>query len=80
MRFTELAVSLERAEHIAKHGVTVSEAREVFQSGAFKRGPNGPHGRTYIARGRTLAGRRLWVLVGVRGAGVAFLITARQDE
>lgn len=80
MRFYELTLTYKAIEHIAKHNVAAWEAREAFETGAFKRGPNGPHGRTYIVRGRTYAGRSLWLLVGIQGKGVAFLITARDDR
>lgn len=33
-----------------------------------------------LARGRTYAGKSLWILVKYRGRGVASLITAREDR
>ncbi len=82
MRITTLAISWERAAHIAKHGVTPGEAREALETGTVLRGPNSPRdGRpTYIVRGRTYNGRRLRLLVKPVGQGLAFLITAREDR
>lgn len=82
MRFDDIAVSLPVAEKIArKHQLTPGEVREAVERGQVFRGPNGRDGsRTYIIRGRTYAGRRLWVLLRPTEPGVAKLITARDDE
>ena len=82
MRFDYLSITREVAEKIyRKHRVTTEEAREAFEQGRVFRGPNSRlGGRTYIVRGRTYAGRRLWLLVRPVRLRVATLITARDDE
>ena len=76
-----MAISWERAEYIAKHAVTPSEAREAFEQGQVFRGPRSDRGgRTYIVRGRTYSGRPLKLLVRPLGRGLAFLITAYDDR
>ncbi len=81
MRFARLVISWERAEHIwGRHRITREEAREAFEQGQVFRGPTSDEGRrTYIIRGRTYAGRRLWLLVKPGGQSRAILITARDD-
>lgn len=81
MRLERLVISWERAEHVAaRHGIAPQEAREAFEQGHVFRGPRSHDGgRTYIVRGRTYAGRPLWLLVKSRGRGIAILITARDD-
>jgi hypothetical protein len=82
VRFEYLAISTETAEKIVrKHHVLPEEAREAFETGTVYRGPRSRQGGyTYIVRGRTHAGRRLWVLVRPSRPGVAALITAREDS
>lgn len=81
MRIERIVISWERAQHVAKHGVTPGEVREAVERGQVFRGPNSRSGgRTYIVRGRTDAGRRLKVLVRPRGRGIAVLITAMDDR
>lgn len=80
MRIERLSISWERAEHIAEHGVAPAEAREALEQGKIFKGPKGPHGRTYIVRGRTYSGRPLKLLVQPLGKGLALLITAYEDR
>lgn len=84
VRFERLVISWERAKHIReRHGIEPEEVRQAFEQGSNSvfRGPNSPEGgRTYIVRGRTYAGRPLWILVKSRGRGMAVLITAREDR
>ena len=81
MRIQRLTISWERAEHIAEHWITPAEAREAVEQGRVFRGPRSDDGgRTYIVRGRTYAGRPLWLLVKPLGQGLAFLITAHDDR
>jgi hypothetical protein len=81
VRIDRLAISWERAEHIAEHGVSPAEAREVLETGQVFRGPKSKQGgRTYIVRGRTYDGRPLKLLVRPLGRGLAFLITAYEDR
>jgi hypothetical protein len=85
-RFDRLVISRKQADHIAeRHGLEPREVREAFETGGKAgdvfRGPNSHDGgRTYIVRGRTYAGRPLWVLVKYRGQGMAQLITAHDDR
>src|SRR5262249_35359683 len=75
-----LVISAERADHIWRHQITPQEAREAFEQGDAKRGPNSPkHGRTYIVVGHTYAGRKLWLLVFPSSLNRAILVTARSD-
>jgi hypothetical protein len=82
MRFDYISISRDVAEKILrKHGVSPDEARQAVEQGRVFRGPNSRQGgRTYIVRGRTYAGRRLWLLVRPSTPRVAKLITARDDE
>ena len=81
MRFRFLHITPQVAEKIqGKHGVTPNEAREALEQGKVFRGPRSHHGgMTYIVKGRTYAGRQLWLLVRPTRPGVALLITARDD-
>lgn len=64
----------ENAEHIARHGVDLGEAEEVFfGSHLIQRGPSGRR----LAWGRTSVGRHLLVVFTVRGGRVARVVTAR---
>lgn len=86
VRFERLHVSWDAAQHVwDRHKLEPLEVREAFEDAgrqnAVSRGPNSPDGsRTYVARGRTYAGKPLWILVKYRGRGVASLITAREDR
>ncbi len=84
-RVVEFWVSASAARHmLERHDVTVEEALEaahstlVFLPGhpARAAGPDGVMERRYILPGRTDEGRRLWVIVGYEGGGVARIITA----
>ncbi len=71
----ELIIEEDRPEHIAKHGVSVSEVREII-SGKFAHF-KGKHGR-WILIGETKAGKALAVLIGPRKIeGKYGLVTAR---
>jgi uncharacterized DUF497 family protein len=70
----DLVVEPDRPEHIARHGVSVSEVREVVESVEYavtvKKG---------VLRlvGQTDGGRYLTVFIGSRGGSLYGLITAR---
>jgi hypothetical protein len=82
VRFRYLSISPRTAEKIIrKHALTPAEAREAFEGGSVFRGPRSRQGGyTYVVRGRTYAGRPLWLLVSPAGEDVATLITARDDK
>jgi hypothetical protein len=86
VQFDRLHISWDAARHIwERHKLEPLEVREAFEDagrqGAVFRGPRSHDGgRTYILRGRTSAGRPLWILVRSRGRGMASLITAREDR
>jgi hypothetical protein len=86
MRFDHLHISWKAAQHVWEgHKLETLEIREAFEDAgrrrAVYRGPNSADGsRTYIARGRTEAGKPLWILVKSSGKGVASVITARKDR
>lgn len=82
MRFTRLVIGRKVVDKIwKKHRLTPEQVREAFEGASIRRGPASRQGgRTYICRGRTYAGERLWILVRVRRHGVAVLITAYQDQ
>ena len=70
----DLIIEPDRPDHIARHGVTVSEVREVVESvehaWKVRRG-------VLCIVGQTEAGRYLSVFVGSRGGSLYGLITAR---
>jgi uncharacterized DUF497 family protein len=74
MRIVELIADEDREEHIAAHGVTVEEVREVAFGDHFVRRVR--EGR-YRLIGQTFSGRYLAVFVASRGSGVFGLVTAR---
>jgi hypothetical protein len=86
VRFDHLHISWKAAQHVWDgHGLETLDVREAFEDAgrrkAIYRGPNSKDGgRTYIARGRTQAGKPLWIMVKYRGLGMVSLITAREDR
>ena len=86
MRFDRLHISWKAAQHIwDEHRLETLEVREALEDAgrrtAIYRGPNSRDGgRTYVAQGRTEAGKPLWILVRYQGQGIASLITAREDR
>jgi uncharacterized DUF497 family protein len=70
----DLVIEPDRHEHIARHGVSVSEVREVVESVEYartvKRG-------VLRLTGQTDGGRYLTVFIGSRGGSLYGLITAR---
>lgn len=86
LRLDTLHIGWRAVEHIwERHRLDPVEVREAFEEAgrarAIKKGPSSPDGgRTYILRGRTAAGKPLWILVKSRGRGIATLITAREDR
>jgi hypothetical protein len=86
VRFDRLHISWDAAQHIwDEHRLETLEVREAFEyAGREKtiyRGPNSRDGgRTYLASGRTDAGKPLWIMVKYRGRGMVTLITAREDR
>ena len=71
----ELIVEKDRYKHIAKHGVKVSEAREVTEGDyVYIKGREGK----WLLIGKTKEGRYLTIVVGPREKkGVYGLVTAR---
>lgn len=67
MRFDRLHISWNAAQHIwDEHRLETLEVREAFEDAgrrkAIYRGPNSRDGgRTYLAQGRTQAGKPLWI-------------------
>lgn len=62
------------AEHLARHHVSPTEVDEVcFGEPWILRGREG----RFVVFGQTLAGRYLLVILGERGAGLFYPITAR---
>ncbi len=86
MRFDRLHISWNAAQHIwDEHRLETLEVREAFEDAgrrkAIYRGPNSRDGsRTYLAQGRTQAGKPLWIMVKYRDRGMVALITAREDR
>ena len=77
MRIDDVEWTLDRVEHIARHGITHEEVEEVFVSTPFfKRG----RGRVYEAWGRTETGRYLLVIFRHLGHNRAWPITAREMD
>ena len=78
MRIDDLEWTLDRVEHIARHGITPEEVEELFASArVFKRGRRG----VYEAWGQTDEGRYLLVIFRYLGHNRAWPITARDlDE
>jgi hypothetical protein len=86
VRIDRLHISWDAAQHVwERHKLETIEVHEAFEDAGRRktiyRGPTSHDGsRTYIARGRTSAGKRLWILVKYRSKGMASLITAREDR
>ncbi len=86
VRFDHLHISWDAEAHVwDNHKLEPHEVREAFEDAgrrkAIFRGPKSKTGgRTYIAHGRTYAGKPLWILVKSHGRGIAALITAREDR
>lgn len=77
MRIDDLEWTLDRLEHIARHGITPEEVEEIFASAlAFKRGRAG----VYEAWGQTESGRYLLVIFRYLGHNRAWPITARDMD
>jgi uncharacterized DUF497 family protein len=74
MRIVDLIADSDREEHIADHGVTVDEAREVAFGDHFARRVREDR---YRLIGQTFSGRYLTVFVASRGSGIFGLVTAR---
>jgi len=74
MRIDDLEWTLDRIEHIARHGITPEEAEQVFASvPLFRRGRGG----VYEAWGQTESGRYVLVIFRYLGHNRAWPITAR---
>jgi uncharacterized protein len=74
VRIYELIVEPDRADHIARHQVTVDAVEEVVFGRPFVR--RVAEGR-YRLIGQTDAGRYLTIFLGSRGQGRYGLVTAR---
>ena len=74
MRVNELIIEPGRAEHIARHGVEVTEVQDVvFGPALWMRAREG----RFLVIGQTAGGRYLAVVLARRVAGVFGLVTAR---
>ncbi len=74
MRLVSLVIEPDREDHVARHGVTQLEAREVvFGDPHIRR----TRQRRLLVVGQTAAGRYLTVVVAHRTSGVYGLVTAR---
>lgn len=77
MRIDDLEWTLDRIEHIARHGITPEEVEEVFAAAqVFKRGKGG----VYEAWGRAESGRYGLVIFRYLGHNRAWPITARDMD
>ena len=77
MRIHDLLVEEGREEHIARHGVTIEEVREVV-FGRFL--PRRTREGRFLLTGQTLGGRFLSIVVIHLGRGVYALIIARNAD
>jgi len=77
MRIDDLEWTLDRVDHVARHGIKPEEVEEVLASTkVFKRGRAG----VYEAWGQTESGRYLLVIVRYLGHNRAWPITARDMD
>jgi len=72
--FEELNWDDERLEHIARHGVTISEVLEVPEGFFWSPRWEGDKRRMY---GQAESGRYLFIVLGRRRSGELWLVTAR---
>ena len=77
MRIDGLEWTLDRVEHIARHGITPDEVEEVLAAAAvFKRGRSS----VYEAWGQTASGRCLLVIFRYLGHNRGWPVTARDMD
>jgi uncharacterized DUF497 family protein len=77
VRIYELVIEPDRADHIARHHVTVDEVEEVVFGRPFI---TRTRQRLYRFIGQTAAGRYLTVIIGPHGGGIYGLVTARDAD
>jgi uncharacterized DUF497 family protein len=77
VRFSNLIVTSERADHIALHGVSVDEVWEVARGDAIVERTRMDR---YFVIGQTFAGRYLTLVVAPRREGGHSLVTARDAD
>lgn len=64
-------------EYIRKHGVSPREVEETLEEKIFiSKGRN----RTYSITGQTVGDRYLVIVLGIRGKGIFYPITAREAD
>lgn len=81
MRIQSIRWTEDRVAHVARHGVTPGEVDEVFRGRPLVMRGRGKGGlRTYLAFGRTAAGRNLVAVFRPLGGGAAFVLTAREMD
>jgi uncharacterized DUF497 family protein len=79
----EFRVSPHAAAHmLEKHGVSAEEAVEAAESTRrhSRARTEDPRERRYVIAGKTLSGRRLWVVFTHEGWRTGRIITAREAE
>lgn len=75
VRINVLIVEPGREDHVARHGITITEVQEiVYGSHVVER----TRESRFLLIGQTVGGRFLAVIVASRGSGVYGLVTARE--